>query len=188
MTEITRSEKDQESQVEKSQEVPVKTTQEIQKAAPWNVLSSVEEMELFFDRMERLLESLMPRSWLRPRREWPSWRELTAPLEGWLPRIDVIDRDQEIVVRAELSGVAKEDLDVSITNNRLTIKGSVRREEKEEKGAYYRAELSRGAFTRALTLPAEVEGDKAKATFKDGILELTLPKVEAAQKYAIKVE
>lgn len=173
---------------EKAQEIEVKKTQELQKAAPVTALGSVEEIEFFFDRMERLFESLMPRSWLRPRREWPSWQELTAPFEGRPPRVDVIDHDQEIIVRAELPGVAKEDLDVSVTNNRLTIKGTTHREEKEEKGDYHRAEISRGAFSRTLTLAADVEGDKAKATFKDGILELTLPKVRAAKRHTIGVQ
>jgi HSP20 family protein len=189
MTKVTSSEKDQEIEAKKTQEVQAKKTQEVQKAASTRALSTLEEMELVFDRMERLFGGLMPRNWLRARREWPSWQELTAPFEGWLPRVDVIEHDQEVVVRAELPGVDKKDLDVSVTEDQLTIKGSTYREEKEEKGNYYRTEISHGVFARTLSLPAEIESANAKATFKDGILKLILPKkAESSKRRAIKLE
>jgi HSP20 family protein len=174
---------------EKGQEIEVKKTQEVQRAAPARALMPLEEMENFIDRMERLFESALPRGWLRPfRHEWPSWGELAAPLEGLMPRVDIIDRDEDLLVRAELPGVDKKDLDVTLTGNRVTIKASTRHEEKEEKTDYYRAEIARGQFSRTLSLPAEVNGAKAKATFKDGILELTIPKVASAKRQTIKVE
>ena len=172
---------------EKGQEIEVKETQEIQKPTPTRALYPFEEMELLFNRMERLFESIMPRSWLRPRDEWPSWREFTAPLEGWLPRVDVIEHDEEIVVQTELPRVDKKDLDVSITGDRLTIKGITRHDEKAKKGDYHCAELPRGAFTRTLLLPAEVDSANAKATFNDGILELILPKVTGSKRRTINV-
>jgi HSP20 family protein len=100
----------------------------------------------------------------------------------------VIDRDEEIMLRAELPGVEKKDLDVSITDNTVTIKAISSTEEKEEKGDYYRCEISRGSFARTIALPSNVESDKAVASFKEGILELTLPKVEKSQRRRINVE
>jgi HSP20 family protein len=104
------------------------------------------------------------------------------------PAVDVVERDEEVVVRAEVPGVEKKDVDVSITASSVTIKGETRREEKEEKGEYYRCEISRGAFSRTVSLPASVDPDKAKASFKDGILEITLPKVEKAKRRTLKLD
>jgi HSP20 family protein len=158
------------------------STQEIQKVQPARALSPFEEME-------RLFEGYFPRGWMRPFGwERPSWGELTAPFEGKMPRMDVIDRDEELIVKAELPGVDKKDLDVSVTENTVTIKGSTSREEKEEKGDYYRSEISRGTYSRTMTLPTDVEADKAKAKFKDGVLELSLPKMKKAKRHSIKVD
>jgi HSP20 family protein len=142
-----------------------------------------------FEEMDRLMESFIPRRWLRPFRwEMPSWAELGAPLDMKAPRIDVIDRDEEVVVRAEIPGVDKEDLEVSMTDTTVTIQGCTRHETKEEKGNYYRSEISRGSFSRTVVLPSDVDSDKAKAMFKDGILELTIPKVEKAKRKSIPIE
>jgi len=138
-----------------------------------------------FENMERMFDEFLGRGWLRPfRREWPAFPEL----EISAPKIDVIDRDEEVVVRAEVPAVKKEDLEVSVSGNLLTIRGETRHEEKEEKGDYYRCEISSGAFSRMVTLPAEVDESKAKASLKDGVLELTLPKLEQAKRRTIKVD
>src|SRR5919201_1797946 len=92
-----------------------------------------------------------------------------VPFEGRMPQVDMFDRETEIVIRVALPGVAKEDLEVSMTDETVTIRASTRREAKEEKGEYYRRELSQGEFQRTLRLPAAVKGAEAKATFKDGI-------------------
>ncbi|NJN47965.1 MAG: Hsp20/alpha crystallin family protein [Candidatus Competibacteraceae bacterium] len=139
--------------------------------------------------MEHLFEQFMSRRLFRPFHwEWPSWGQSTTLLENRLPRVDVIDRDDEIVVRAEMPGVDKKDLDLSLTDRTVTIKGSTYQEQKEEKGDYYRSEMSRGSFARTVTLPGEVDGAKAKAAFKDGVLELSLPKTETTKRRSIKVE
>jgi HSP20 family protein len=154
---------------------------EVQRVTPSRALSP-------FDEMDRMFDSFFPRGWLRPLRwEWPSLGEMT-PFEGKIPKVDVIDRDDEVLVRAEIPGVDKKDLDISMTENTVTIKGSTRREEKEEKGNYYRCEISSGAFTRTVALPGDVNADKAKATFKDGMLELNIPKVEKSKRRTIKVD
>lgn len=142
-----------------------------------------------FDEMERWFEDFYPRGWMRPfRMAWPSWGELAAPFEGRMPKVDVIDRDDEIVVRAEVPGVEKDDLDISVSDNTVTIKGQTKHEAKEEKGDYYRCEISRGTFARTVSLPSDVDSDKVKAQFRDGVLELTLPKVTRAKRRAIKIE
>jgi HSP20 family protein len=156
--------------------------QELQKAEPRRALSPFEEMD-------RMFGDFLSRSWMRPFRwEMPSWGEMAKPFEGKMPKVDVIERDDEVVVKAELPGVDKKDLDVSVTENSVTIKGTTSHEEKEEKGDYYRSEISRGAYARTVSLPAYVDADKAKASFKDGVLELKLPKVEKAKRRSIEIK
>lgn len=142
-----------------------------------------------FDEMERFFDNFFPRGWMSPfRRDWPAVPDFRMPFEAKMPRVDVIDRDDEIVVRAETPGVEKKDLDVSLTDNTVTIKGTSKHEKTVEKGDYYRAEMSRGSFARTVGLPGDVDGSKAKAVFKDGILELVLPKVEKSKRRTVKVE
>ena len=161
---------------EEGKEVAVKKG-EIQKA-PARLMSP-------FENMDRMLDDFFGRGWLRPfRRDWLAFPEF----EITMPKVDVIDRDEEVVVRAEVPAVKKEDIEVSISGSMLTIKGETKREEKEEKGDYYRSEISRGAFSRMVSLPAEVEESKAKAELKDGVLELTLPKVEKDKRRTLKVD
>jgi HSP20 family protein len=156
--------------------------QELQKAEPKRALSPFEEMD-------RLFEDYFSRGWMRPFRwEWPSLGEMAKPFEGKMPKVDVIERDDEVVVKAELPGIDKKDLDVSVTENSVTIKGSTSHEEKEEKGDYYRCEISRGAYARTVALPSYVDADKAKASFKDGVLELKLPKVEKSKRRSIEIK
>ena len=159
-----------------------KAGKEIEVGCPARVLSP-------FDEMDRWFEQSFPRGWMRRfRRAWPSWDELAAPLEARMPNVDVIDRDEEVVVRAEVPGVGKDDLEVSVSDNTVTIKGETKHEEKEEKGDYYRSDISRGAFTRTVMLPGAVDADKASARFKDGVPELTLPKVEPARRRTIRID
>ncbi len=115
-----------------------------------------------------------------------------APLERRLattftPRVDVSETDKEIKVSAELPGMDEKDIDVSLARDTLTIKGE-KKEEKEEKGEdYYRMERSYGSFTRSVPLSAEVDTDKVQATFKKGVLEITLPKTPEAIQETKKV-
>lgn len=156
--------------------------QAVQKVEPARAVSPFEEME-------RMFEKYFSRAWPRPFSfEWPSLPKSLAPFEGKAPSVDVIDREDEVVVKAELPGVDKKDLDISVTQNTVTIKGSTSHEEKEEKGDYYRCEMSRGSYSRTLSLPADVDESKAKATFKNGVLELTLPKQAKSKRTSVTVE
>ena len=156
-------------------EIPVK------KAEAAHALTPFEEIDRV---VERMFEGFFPRSWMRPmmRWEWPAW---PAFEEIRMPRVDVVERDTEIVVRAEVPGIDKKDLDVSVANNTVTIKGETKKETKEEKGDYHRREISSSSFSRTVALPAAIDGANAKASFKDGVLELTLPKIE--KRHPVKV-
>lgn len=139
-----------------------------------------------WDEMDRMFEDFFGRSWLRPFGGWG--RSLATELAPLQPKLDVLDREDEVIVRAEVPGMEKDELDISLSGNMLTLRGETRHEEREEKGDYYRCEMSHGAFARTVALPAEVDEGKAKASLKDGVLELKLPKVEKSRRRAIKIE
>lgn len=154
-------------------------------AVPARFVSPLEEMENI---MERMMERVMGRGFLRPFHWEGGWPELRTAFEGLSPKVDVIDRDAEVVVRAQVPGVDKKDLEVNVAENLLTIKGTTSHEETEEKGDFHRREMSWGRFSRTVELPAEVDDTKAKATLKDGVLELVLPKAATSRRRSIKVQ
>jgi HSP20 family protein len=140
------------------------------------------------DEIEHVFEEFLSRGgWIQPflRR---GLAELEAPFGGRTPRVDVIDRDDEVLVKAELPGADKDHLDVSINENIMTIRATTEAEKKEEKGHYFRREMSRGEFQRSLRLPGLVDGDKAKASFSHGILEITIPKIPGSKRQKIKID
>jgi len=160
------------------------STQGMQKSHAGRVLGPFDEMDRLFDRM------LSP-NWMHPMRwAWPGLAERRTPFtfEGKLPRVDIIDREMEVVLRIEAPGVSKDDLEVSLNDNTVTIRGKTKHDATEEKGEYYRREMSYGEFTRTVALPSEVDREKAKAKFKDGVLELILPKATTAKRSTIKIE
>ena len=143
----------------------------------------------FFDEMDRAFDALMHRGWLHPFRElWPEWQPFTTDVEVQMPRVDLVDREAEILVRAEVPGIDKEHLDVDLSGELLTIRGERRKEERTEEGDVYRAEIARGTFVRTLRLPAEVDAEKVEATFKDGLLEIHLPKLATTKRQRIEVK
>lgn len=87
-----------------------------------------------------------------------------------------------------MPGVAKKDLDISMTDHSVTIKACTSYENKEEKSDYYRSEIEQGEYSRTIGLPADVDIDQAKSSFKNGLLELTVPKMERSQRRSIKVD
>ena len=99
-----------------------------------------------------------------------------------VPSVDIEETDGTVVVRAELPGVKKEDLEIEVMPDSLTLKAETK-EEKEEKGKrYYRKERAWGMFQRTIPLPVQVKSNEAKASLKDGVLEVTLPKVAEEKK------
>jgi len=106
----------------------------------------------------------------------------------WSPRVDISETDDEYIVRAEVPGVSKDDIKVTIKDNVLTISGE-KKQEKEAKGEnFHRIERVYGSFTRTFTLPGAVKVDKVEAKFKDGVLTIKLPKVEEAKPKEIEVK
>ena len=103
------------------------------------------------------------------------------------PALDLYEDENEIVVKAELPGMAKDDIQISFADNVLTLRGEKKKEEEDKGKDYYRSERVYGAFVRSVVLPAEVNPEKATALFKNGVLEIRLPKSESAKKKEIKV-
>lgn len=168
-------------------------SKELKQAQPSTALTPAADMERMFDRFRdierRMLDNFFRRDWLSPLRwEEPLFPEFGELLKHTGPKVDVIERDAEVVVRAEVPGIAKDDLEISLTDDTVTLRGKTRHEEKEEKGDYRRMEISRGEFSRCLYLPAGVDAAKASAKFKDGVLELTLPKIRKSQRHTVKIE
>jgi len=115
-------------------------------------------------------------------------RALTAGGFGaFSPSIDVKESDKDFTIRAELPGVEEKDIEVTVTNDAVTIKGE-KKEEKEDKGKnYYYMERSYGSFNRTIPLAVETEADKAEASFKNGVLNITIPKNAQAKAKGTKV-
>lgn len=101
-------------------------------------------------------------------------RRPTDIFESWYPAVDIVEN--EVIVKAELPGLKQEDVKVSLNNDLLTIKGEKKQEKEEEGKNFHRIERSYGSFNRSFTLPSKVKADKVKAAYKNGILEITLPK------------
>jgi HSP20 family protein len=108
--------------------------------------------------------------------------------EELIPSVDIFEEGNDVVVKAELPGIKKEDIDITLTDNTIMIAGEKKKEKEIDKKDYYRWESSYGSFNRTFSLPAEVKLDKVKSIFKDGILEIRLPKTEEAKKKEIKLK
>ncbi len=105
----------------------------------------------------------------------------------WLPNVDLSETDTEFVVRAEVPGIDKKDIDVTLTDGLLTIKGEKKHEKEEKEKNYHRVESHYGAFSRTFKLPGEVLINKIEASYKDGVLMVTVPKTEKTEPKKILV-
>lgn len=156
---------------------PAKTT----KSAPGssNLLTRFQDD---IDRMERIFQDFgtprFPRLF-----DWEGLR--TSPLRA--PAVDVYEEGDNVIVKAEIPGANKEDIEINVTDSVLTISGEKERKEEVKDDKYYRCERSYGSFSRSVELPSEVQTAKAQATFKDGVLEVRLPKTEESKRKAVKV-
>ncbi|QID33709.1 Hsp20/alpha crystallin family protein [Pampinifervens florentissimum] len=135
----------------------------------WNPFAEIERIRREFD---RLLEELVPRE---------EGERVFAPV------VDVYETDQELVVKAELPGVKKENVEVSIRDNALHIRGEKKEEKEEKTETYHRVERVYGRFERVVPLPTDVKVESAKAEFKDGVLEIRIPKAESAKEKKIEI-
>lgn len=133
-------------------------------------------------RMEREMEDLFGRFF----RDWP-WPR-TDVARAWAPAVDMLDRKDEIVLRADLPGLEQKDVRVTVQDGMLTIQGE-RKEEKEVKEEnYYQCERWAGSFARSLALPPGADAEKIKATFKNGVLEVHIPKALEAKGKTIEIK
>jgi HSP20 family protein len=137
------------------------------------------DIDRWFDEFRRRLH--LPSLW-GGERWWP------AEVEVRVPALDVYETDDEVVLKAETPGLSKDQIEVTLTDSTLTVSGEKKKEAEVKEPNYYRSERSFGSFSRTVHLPAEVKSAEAKATFKDGVLEVRLPKTEAARRKAVKVK
>ncbi|MCS7229148.1 MAG: Hsp20/alpha crystallin family protein [Candidatus Kryptonium sp.] len=106
----------------------------------------------------------------------------------WSPRVDISETDDEYIVRAEIPGVNKDDIKITIKENMLTISGEKKQEKETKNENFHRIERVYGSFSRSFTLPSAVKVDKVEAKFKDGVLTIKLPKVEEAKAKEIEIK
>ena len=116
------------------------------------------------------------------------WRGATADEATWLPEVETFRRGDKLVVRADLPGLKKEDVKAEIDNGMLTISGHRSSEREENRDEFYRSERSYGSFYRAIPLPEGVESDNCEATFKDGVLEVTLTAPKLGERRARQIQ
>lgn len=135
---------------------------------PWMPFKDVSQWR---DEMERFWQHAMAGSPLAP---------------GYGPRLEVFQTDSEVVARAEVPGLgSKEDLEISATRDTLTISGETKRNEDVKQVSYHRSERYYGTFSRTINLPAQVNWEEARASYKNGILEVRLPKVEQPKQHKV---
>jgi HSP20 family protein len=125
------------------------------------------------DELQRRFEDFMP--------FWPALRRLPFDEREWVPAIDMYEKDNKYIVKTELPGMKEEDIDVSVSAGRLTIKGEKKSESEIKEEDYYRSERSYGRFFRSIDLPSDADSDKIEASFENGILEVAIAKTETAR-------
>lgn len=116
---------------------------------------------------------------------WPAVEEEST---AFMPKLDVRETEKDIVVTAELPGVNERDVEVTLSDDILSIRGEKKEEKEEKLKGYYRMERSYGSFHRSIRLPQEIETDKVQAVFKNGVITITMPKDKAAQKQAKQIQ
>lgn len=139
---------------------------------PWDPFRELSGVR---DRINRLFDETFTRG-----SELLPWGRERGAL--WQPAVDIFERENEIVVRANVPGVEQKDLDVRVDKEKVMIRGETREEKEETRGSYYRRERYYGAFNRVIPLDTPVVPEKAKASFKNGVLEIVLPKEEEEEK------
>ncbi|HHG74772.1 MAG TPA: Hsp20/alpha crystallin family protein [Persephonella sp.] len=116
----------------------------------------------------------------------PTPKTEISEITTWSPRVDIYEKDNKLVIEAEIPGAKKEDVEVKIKDNAVVIKGEVKKEEEQKDKTYYRSERFYGMFERVIPLPVEVKVEEAKASFENGVLKIEIPK--AVEEREVKVE
>lgn len=157
------------------------------KPVPWRGPSELARMA---KEMEHMVEDSFGRNWgflsMPFRRRWQALKRA----EEWAsaPKLDVYEEGNDIIVKAEIAGMDKNEIEISLEGNILSLKGEKKKEEKVEDKDYAYSERYFGSFTRTIELPVEVQGDKVSANLRNGVLEIRLPKSEAAKKKEVKIK
>ena len=142
---------------------------------PWRPFRELEEME-------RRFEDIFGRPFMSA-----AWRRVPAEERGWAPAIEVFEKEDRFIVKAELPGMKQEDIDVSVVGDMLTIKGERKAETEVKEEDYYCCERSYGGFSRSVALPSTVDAGKIEASYEDGVLEVSLPKAPEVKPKKISV-
>ena len=179
---------------EEKEQVPVKSTAPSGSTALRRAMDSPFTLiRRFADEMDRLFEDFgggfglrMPS--LLTRGHEPFRRESRLVPAEWSPRVDILERDGQFVVRADLPGLTKEDIKVELTENLLTLQGERKQEKKEEREGYYYNERFQGSFYRAIPLPEGIDASKATAEFRNGVLEVVMPAPARPESKARRLE
>jgi HSP20 family protein len=148
-------------------------------------------------RPERSMVSRQPREAEDTTQRWedffdrpflPMMRRVFSDNTGeWSPNIDVMEKNDKYLIKAELPGVKEEDVEISLTGDMLTISGEKTEESEEERKGYYYAESSYGAFSRSITIPSSVDPEKIEANFSNGVLEVNLPKTPETKPKKVRI-
>ncbi|MBI4333654.1 MAG: Hsp20/alpha crystallin family protein [Chloroflexi bacterium] len=138
------------------------------------------------DEMEHEMEDLMGRQTAWPFRTL--WRRAPGDGMAFAPDVEVVDKGDRLIVCMDLPGIKKEEIDISMTGNTLTVKGERKKATEVKEEEYQRTEIRYGSFLRSVTLDEDVNAEKIEANLKDGVLEVVLPKVEAAKPTRIQIK
>jgi HSP20 family protein len=141
----------------------------------WNPFREMEEME-------RRLEDVFGRTFMPV-----IWRRTPVEEVGWVPAIEMFEKEDQFIVKAELPGMKEEDIDVSVVGETLTIRGQRKAESEVKEDDYYCCERSYGSFSRSIALPSTVDAKKIEASYEDGVLEVSLPKAPEVKPQKVAV-
>jgi len=148
----------------------------VRSVRPWEPVETLREMQ-------QRLENIFGRELVFP----SFWDRLSERDRPWAPPIEMMEKEDRFIVKAELPGVRKEDIDLQLTGDTLNIKGERKAESEVKEENYYCCEHSYGSFFRSITIPSSVDAKKIEASYNDGILEVTLPKAPEAKPKKIEV-
>lgn len=140
------------------------------------------------EEFDRMLEGFFERSWMKPFFKDDLVKERLGFFGQRYPKIDIIDREKDIVVRAEMPGVDRKELNIEVTEHAVMLKGQRSGKAEEKKDEYFHSEIWQGSFSRTIALPVEVDTQHADAKFEDGILTITLSKAKQALRRKLEVK
>lgn len=141
----------------------------------------LDDVERRFDRLQEMLPQRF--AWGRP-----AWLDDLESRLAPTPPVDIIDHDAEVIVRAAVPGMRRENLSVSLTPDSISLSGAIEQAKEATEGEFFRSEIVRGEFSRTLRLPAEVEAERARAVFRDGLLEIVVPKKQPVDRKHVAIE